>query len=85
MNQTVMENKGSITNSMKEMYVVGMTTGCGYCEALAIKLLKDMVLVNGCKIYGTTKEIAYFLILTSVFDFVIAASQVQMELQTKLQ
>ena len=39
MNQAVMENKGSITSSMKReiAYLSSMTTGCRYCEAHAIR------------------------------------------------
>ena len=50
MNQAVMENKGSITSSMKReiAYLSSMTTGCRYCEAHAIRAAER---------YGSSKEI----------------------------
>lgn len=39
MNQSVMENKGRVTSSLKRLiaYLSSMTTGCRYCEAHAIR------------------------------------------------
>lgn len=80
MNQAVMENKGSITSSMKReiAYLSSMTTGCRYCEAHAIRAAER---------YGSTSERMENLwdykrnnIFSdsdkAMFDFVIAASQV---------
>ena len=80
MNQAVMENKGSITSSMKReiAYLSSMTTGCRYCEAHAIRAAER---------YGSTSERMQNLwdykrncIFSDsdrvMFDFVIAASQV---------
>ena len=80
MNQAVMENKGSITSSMKReiAYLSSMTTGCRYCEAHAIRAAER---------YGSTSERMQNLwdykrnnIFSdsdkAMFDFVIAASQV---------
>ena len=80
MNQAVMENKGSITSSMKReiAYLSSMTTGCRYCEAHAIRAAER---------YGSSKErleniweyksnAAFSESDRAMFDFAIAASQV---------
>ena len=79
MNQAVMENKGSITSSMKReiAYLSSMTTGCRYCEAHAIRAAER---------YGSSKErleniweyksnAAFSESDRAMFDFAIAASQ----------
>ena len=80
MNQAVMENKGSITSSMKReiAYLSSMTTGCRYCEAHAIRAAER---------YGSSKERleniweyksheAFSESDRAMFDLAIAASQV---------
>ena len=80
MNQAVMENKGSITSSMKReiAYLSSMTTGCRYCEAHAIRAAER---------YGSSKErleniweyksnAAFSESDRAMFDLAIAASQV---------
>ena len=80
MNQAVMENKGSITSSMKReiAYLSSMTTGCRYCEAHAIRAAER---------YGSSKErleniweykshVAFSEADRAMFDLAIAASQV---------
>ena len=80
MNQAVMENKGSITSSMKReiAYLSSMTTGCRYCEAHAIRAAER---------YGSSKErleniweyksnAAFSEFDRAMFDLAIAASQV---------
>ena len=80
MNQAVMENKGSITSSMKReiAYLSSMTTGCRYCEAHAIRAAER---------YGSSKErleniweyksnVAFSESDRAMFDLAIAASQV---------
>ena len=79
MNQAVMENKGSITSSMKReiAYLSSMTTGCRYCEAHAIRAAER---------YGSSKErleniweyksnAAFSESDRAMFDLAIAASQ----------
>ena len=80
MNQAVMENKGSITSSMKReiAYLSSMTTGCRYCEAHAIRAAER---------YGSSQErleniweykshVAFSEADRAMFDLAIAASQV---------
>jgi len=80
MNQAVMENKGSVTSSMKReiAYLSSMTTGCRYCEAHAIRAAER---------YGSSKErleniweyksnAAFSESDRAMFDLAIAASQV---------
>ena len=80
MNQAVMENKGSVTSSMKReiAYLSSMTTGCRYCEAHAIRAAER---------YGSSKErleniweykshVAFSEADRAMFDLAIAASQV---------
>ena len=80
MNQAVMENKGSITSSMKReiAYLSSMTTGCRYCEAHAIRAAER---------YGSSQErleniweyksnAAFSESDRAMFDLAIAASQV---------
>ena len=80
MNQAVMENKGSITSSMKReiAYLSSMTTGCRYCEAHAIRAAER---------YGSSKKrleniweyksnAAFSESDRAMFDLAIAASQV---------
>ena len=80
MNQAVMENKGSITSSMKReiAYLSSMTTGCRYCEAHAIRAAER---------YGSSQErleniweyksnAAFSESDRAMFDMAIAASQV---------
>ena len=80
MNQAVMENKGSVTSSMKReiAYLSSMTTGCRYCEAHAIRAAER---------YGSSKERleniweyksheAFSESDRAMFDLAIAASQV---------
>ncbi len=80
MNQSVMENKGRITSSLKRelAYLSSMTTGCRYCEAHAIRAADR---------YGSTEERmqniweykthpAFTEGERAIFDFTIAASQV---------
>ena len=80
MNQAVMENKGSITSSMKReiAYLSSMTTGCRYCEAHAIRAADR---------YGSSQErleniweykshVAFSEADRAMFDLAIAASQV---------
>ena len=80
MNQAVMENKGSITSSMKReiAYLSSMTTGCRYCEAHAIRAAER---------YGSSKKrleniweyksnAAFSEFDRAMFDLAIAASQV---------
>ena len=80
MNQAVMENKGSITSSMKReiAYLSSMTTGCRYCEAHAIRAAER---------YGSLQErleniweyksnAAFSESDRAMFDLAIAASQV---------
>ena len=80
MNQAVMENKGSITSSMKGeiAYLSSMTTGCRYCEAHAIRAAER---------YGSSQErleniweyksnAAFSESDRAMFDLAIAASQV---------
>ena len=80
MNQAVMENKGSVTSSMKReiAYLSSMTTGCRYCEAHAIRAAER---------YGSSKKrleniweyksnAAFSESDRAMFDLAIAASQV---------
>ena len=80
MNQAVMENKGSVSSSMKReiAYLSSMTTGCRYCEAHAIRAAER---------YGSSKErleniweykshVAFSEADRAMFDLAIAASQV---------
>ena len=80
MNQAVMENKGSVTSSMKReiAYLSSMTTGCRYCEAHAIRAAER---------YGSSQERleniweyksheAFSESDRAMFDLAIAASQV---------
>ena len=80
MNQAVMENKGSVTSSMKReiAYLSSMTTGCRYCEAHAIRAAER---------YGSSQErleniweyksnAAFSESDRAMFDLAIAASQV---------
>lgn len=80
MNQAVMENKGSVTSSMKReiAYLSSMTTGCRYCEAYAIRAAER---------YGSSQErlkniweykshVAFSEADRAIFDLAIAASQV---------
>ena len=80
MNQAVMENKGSVSSSMKReiAYLSSMTTGCRYCEAHAIRAAER---------YGSSKErleniweyksnAAFSESDRAMFDLAIAASQV---------
>jgi uncharacterized peroxidase-related enzyme len=80
MNQAVMENKGSVTSSMKReiAYLSSMTTGCRYCEAHAIRAAER---------YGSSQErlkniweykshVAFSEADRAIFDLAIAASQV---------
>ena len=80
MNQAVMENKGSITSSMKReiAYLSSMTTGCRYCEAHAIRAAER---------YGSASErleniweyksnATFSESDRAMFDLAIAASQV---------
>ena len=80
MNQAVMENKGSITSSMKReiAYLSSMTTGCRYCEAHAIRAAER---------YGSSQErleniweyksnAAFSESDRAMFDLAIAASQI---------
>ena len=80
MNQAVMENKGSVTSSMKReiAYLSSMTTGCRYCEAHAIRAAER---------YGSSQErleniweykshVAFSEADRAMFDLAIAASQV---------
>ena len=80
MNQAVIENKGSITSSMKReiAYLSIMTTGCRYCEAHAIRAAKRNVssqerLENICE-YKSHE--AFSESDRAMFDLAIAASQV---------
>ena len=79
-NQAVMENKGSVTSSMKReiAYLSSMTTGCRYCEAHAIRAAER---------YGSSQErleniweyksnAAFSESDRAMFDLAIAASQV---------
>ena len=78
MNQAVMENKGSVTSSMKReiAYLSSMTTGCRYCEAHAIRAAER---------YGSSSErlaniweykshAAFSETDRAMFDLAIAAS-----------
>tara|TARA_B100000989_G_C19461762_1_gene436549 strand:+ start:133 stop:519 length:387 start_codon:yes stop_codon:yes gene_type:complete len=78
MNQAVMENKGSITSSMKReiAYLSSMTTGCRYCEAHSIRAAER---------YGSSSErleniweykshAAFSEADRAMFDLAIAAS-----------
>ena len=80
MNQAVMENKGSVSSSMKReiAYLSSMTTGCRYCEAHAIRAAER---------YGSSQErleniweyksnAAFSESDRAMFDLAIAASQV---------
>ena len=80
MNQAVMENKGSVSSSMKReiAYLSSMTTGCRYCEAHAIRAAER---------YGSSQErleniweykshVAFSEADRAMFDLAIAASQV---------
>ena len=80
MNQAVMENKGSVTSSMKReiAYLSSMTTGCRYCEAHAIRAAER---------YGSSQERleniweyksheAFSESDRAMFDLAIAASQI---------
>ena len=80
MNQAVMENKGSVSSSMKReiAYLSSMTTGCRYCEAHAIRAAER---------YGSSKErleniweyksnAAFSESDRAMFDLAIAASQI---------
>ena len=80
MNQAVMENKGSVTSSMKReiAYLSSMTTGCRYCEAHAVRAAER---------YGSSQERleniweyksheAFSESDRAMFDLAIAASQV---------
>ena len=80
MNQAVMENKGSVTSSMKReiAYLSSMTTGCRYCEAHAIRAAER---------YGSSQErleniweyksnAAFSESDRAMFDLAIAASQI---------
>ena len=80
MNQAVMENKGSVTSSMKReiAYLSIMTTGCWYCEAHAIRAAKRNVssqerLEN---IWEYKSHEAFSELDRAMFDLAIAASQV---------
>ena len=80
MNQAVMENKRSVTSSMKREIAClsSMTTGCRYCEAHAIRAAER---------YGSSQErleniweykshVAFSEADRAMFDLAIAASQV---------
>jgi len=80
MNQSVMENKGRVTSSLKRLiaYLSSMTTGCRYCEAHAIRAadrygasedqLQHIWEYKTHPIFSNAERAA--------FDFSIAASQV---------
>ena len=80
MSQAVMENKGSVTSSMKReiAYLSSMTTGCRYCEAHAIRAAER---------YGSSKKrleniweyksnAAFSESDRAMFDLAFAASEV---------
>lgn len=80
MNQSVMENKGRITSSLKRelAYLSSMTAGCRYCEAHAIRAAdrygseQDRLHnIWDYKTYGAFTDGE-----RAIFDFAIAASQV---------
>ena len=80
MNQAVMENKGSVTSSMKREIAClsSMTTGCRYCEAHAIRAAKrhgssQERLEN---IWEYKSHEAFSELARAMFDLAIAASQV---------
>jgi len=80
MNQSVMENKGRVTSSLKRLlaYLSSKTAGCRYCEAHAIRAAErygsEQDKLNNIweyKTYGAFSEAERV-----VFDFAIAASSV---------
>ncbi|NND51990.1 MAG: carboxymuconolactone decarboxylase family protein [Flavobacteriaceae bacterium] len=80
MNQSVMENKGRVTSSLKRLlaYLSSMTTGCRYCEAHAIRAAErygseedKMRNIWDYKTYPAFTEAE-----RAVFDLAIAASSV---------
>lgn len=80
MNQSVMENKGRVTSSLKRelAYLSSMTAGCRYCEAHAIRAAdrygseQDRLHhIWDYKTYGAFTDGE-----RAIFDFAIAASQV---------
>ena len=88
MNQAVMENKGSITSSMKReiAYLSSMTTGCRYCEAHAIRAaerygsntdqLNEIWDFRESKIFDKKEKAA--------FEFAIAASSIPNKVDDKI-
>lgn len=80
MNQSVMENKGRVTSSLKRLiaYLSSMTTGCRYCEAHAIRAAERYG-SEGDKMNNIWEYKTYPAFTDAervAFDFAIAASAV---------